>query len=266
VEVRRANNAQALPGKGVIGTIDGRQYWVGSHRYLEERMQETAALHDHLERLSAAGQTVVVVGTDAHVCGLIAIADAVRSEASASVQRLRSVGVEHIVMLTGDNVPAATAIAAQAGIDDVRAELLPSDKVQVVDDLVNQYGSVAMVGDGINDTPAMARATFAVAMGAAGSDAAIETADVALMSDDLSKLAWLIAHSRRALAIIRVNVALSLAVKALFAVLTFAGHASLWAAIAADMGVSLLVIGNAMRLLRPQRAFLRSASVVNQLL
>jgi Cd2+/Zn2+-exporting ATPase len=143
----------------------------------------------------------------------------------------------------------------QVGIDEFRAELLPADKVSAVESLVAQYGAVAMVGDGVNDAPAMGRATVGIAMGAAGSDAAIETADIALMSDDLSRLPWIIRHSRNTLAIIRQNIAFSLAVKAIFVVLTFAGHASLWAAIAADMGASLLVIFNALRLLRTQVFF-----------
>ena len=250
IDVRRGEDVQALPGKGVTGRLDGRSYWLGSHRYLEERAQETPAMHAQIEAMSNAGQTVVVVGSDDHVCGLIAIADAVRPGARHAIDSLRACGLEHIVMLTGDNTPTARAIARDTGIDDVRAELLPEDKVRVIDELVARYEIVGMVGDGINDTPAMARASVAVAMGAAGSDAAIETADIALMSDDLSKLAWLIGHSRRALSIIRANIALSLGVKALFAGLTFAGHASLWAAIAADMGVSLLVIANALRLTR----------------
>ena len=238
-----------LQGKGATGRINGREYWIGSHRYLEERSQETAELHARLEQLSGAGQTVVVIGNDEHVCGLIAIADAVRSDARTVVQALHDAGVSPVVMLTGDNEPTARAIAALTGVDDVRAELLPADKVSAIENLVSKYGQVAMVGDGVNDAPAMATASLGIAMGAIGSDAAIETADVALMSDDLSKLPWLIRHSRRALSIIRVNIALSLGVKALFVVLTFAGFASLWAAIAADMGVSLLVIANALRLL-----------------
>ena len=217
VPISRGVDIRALPGKGVIGVLDGRTYWLGSHRYLEERAQETPAIHAQIEALSSAGQTVVVVGTDAHVCGLIPIADAVRPDARRAIESLHAHGIERIVMLTGDNTPTAQAIAREVGIDDVRAELLPGDKVRVIDELVAQYGIVGMVGDGINDTPAMARASFAVAMGAAGSDAAIETADIALMSDDLSKLAWLIGHSRRALGIIRANIILSLAVKAVFA-------------------------------------------------
>ena len=240
-----------IQGKGATARIEGIQYWVGSHRYLEERGQETPDIHDRLERMAADGRSVVVVGDEQHVCGLIAIADAVRPEARGIVEALRRQGVSHIVMLTGDNKATATAIAAQTGVEEVRAELLPADKVAAIEELVRVHGAVAMVGDGVNDAPAMARATLGIAMGAAGSDAAIETADVALMSDDLSKLPWLIRHSKRTLSIVRQNITLSLAVKACFVVLTFAGFASLWAAIAADMGVSLLVIFNALRLLGP---------------
>ena len=241
-----------IQGKGATGRINGSEYWIGSHRYLEERGHETPELHERLEELSSAGQTVVVVGSVEHVCGLIAIADAVRPNAAAVVKELRRAGISSVVMLTGDNEPSARAIAAITGVDDVKAELLPADKVSAVQDLMSEYGQVAMVGDGVNDAPAMATATLGIAMGAIGSDAAIETADVALMSDDLSRLPWLIRHSRRALGIIRVNISLSLGVKAVFVVLTFAGFASLWAAIAADMGVSLLVIANALRLLRAE--------------
>jgi Cd2+/Zn2+-exporting ATPase len=154
-------------------------------------------------------------------------------------------------MLTGDNQGTASVVGAETGVDEVRAELLPADKVAAVESLVAELGTVAMVGDGVNDAPAMARATVGIAMGAVGSDAAIETADIALMSDDLAKLPWLIRHSRRTLAIIRQNIAFSLSVKGLFTVLTFMGAASLWGAIAADMGASLLVVLNGLRLLRP---------------
>jgi Cd2+/Zn2+-exporting ATPase len=162
--------------------------------------------------------------------------------------------------LTGDNHATAKAIGAQTGVEEIRAELLPEDKVAAIEELVRLHGAVAMVGDGVNDAPAMARATLGIAMGAAGSDAAIETADVALMSGDLSKLPWLISHAKRTLSIVRQNITLSLVVKACFVVLTFSGLASLWAAIAADMGVSLLVIFNALRLLgAPRGAELKAA-------
>jgi Zn2+/Cd2+-exporting ATPase len=253
MKMARAEEFQVINGKGATGRVNGREYWLGSHRYLEERGQETPEVHDRLETLSKSGRTIVVIGNEEHVCGFIALADTVRAGAREAIAELKSMGVAHVVMLTGDNRGTAEAIAREAGIEDTRAELLPKDKVTEVEALVRQYGAVAMVGDGINDAPAMGRASLAIAMGAAGSDTAIEAADVALMSDDLAKVAWLIRHSRRTLAIIRQNISLSLAVKAIFVALTFLGHASLWAAIAADMGVSLLVIANALRLVRVGR-------------
>lgn len=244
-----ADDFQIIQGKGATARFNGQRYWLGSHRYLEERGQETEEDHRRLEALSEGGRTVVVIGNETHVCGLIALADAVRREAKPTLDALRNTGLRHIVMLTGDNRETAQVIAAETGVDEVHAELLPADKVTAVEKLVAKYGSVAMVGDGVNDAPALGRATVGIAMGAAGSDAAIETADIALMSDDLSKLPWLVQHSRRTLAIIRQNIVSSLSVKAVFVILTFAGYASLWAAIAADMGVSLLVVFNALRLL-----------------
>ncbi|MHC4391949.1 MAG: heavy metal translocating P-type ATPase [Planctomycetota bacterium] len=246
-----AEDFQAVKGKGASGQVEGRLFWLGSHRYLEERGQEVGELHARLDSMSAAGRTVVVVGNDDHVCGLIAMADAVRPNAKRILAELRKAGVSRLVMLTGDNEGTARAIAAELGIDDVRAGLLPEDKVAAIAELAAQ-GTVAMVGDGVNDAPAMARASLAIAMGAGGTDAAIETADVALMSDDLSRLPWLVRHSRRTLRVIRQNIASALGVKAIFVVATFAGYASLWAAIAADTGVSLVVIFNALRLLDPK--------------
>ena len=237
-------------GRGVTARFDGKKYWLGSHRYLEELGQETTDVHRAIEERSASGQTVVVMGTDDHVCGFVTLADPVRPESRGAIDALHAVGVGTIVMLTGDNKPTAERIAAEVGITEVRGELLPADKVAAVEELVRTHEAVAMIGDGVNDAPAMGRATVGIAMGAAGSDAAIEAADIALMSDDLTKLAWLVHHSKRTLAIIRQNVVLSIAVKVLFIVLTFAGYASLWAAIGADMGVSLIVIANALRLLR----------------
>lgn len=207
-------------------------------------------MHQAIEQRSASGRTVVIMGTEDHVCGFVTLADPVRPESVGAIEALRRAGVGTIVMLTGDNRATAERIAAEAGITDVRAELLPADKVKAIEELVTQHDAVAMIGDGVNDAPAMGRATIGIAMGAAGSDAAIEAADIALMSDDLTKLAWLVHHSRRTLAIIRQNVVLSIAVKVLFIALIFGGYASLWAAIGADMGVSLVVIANALRLLR----------------
>lgn len=237
-----------IPGKGATARLDGKSFWLGSHRFLEERGQETPEVHSVLGDLSATGHSVVVIGNETHVCGFIALSDRLRLGIPELLVAIRALGVPHIVMLTGDNDGTARTIAQQAGIEEVRAELLPADKVTAIESLVQQHGSVAMIGDGVNDAPAMARASLGIAMGAIGSDAAIEAADVALMSDDLHQLPWLIVHSRRTLSIIRQNIVLSLAVKFVFVALAFAGHASLWAAIAADMGISLLVIFNALRL------------------
>jgi len=245
-----ASSFQVIKGKGATAIIAGRKYWLGSHKYLEELRQETKEIHDRLESISARGRSVVAIGNSEHVCGLIALADMTRPGVAQVLQQLRAEGIEHLVMLTGDNRPTAEAVAREVGVDEVHAELLPEDKVSAVESLVEKYQQVAMIGDGVNDAPALARATVGIAMGAAGTDAAIETADIALMSDDLTKLPWLIRHSRRTLAIIRQNIGFSLAVKALFVVLTFAGISTLWGAIAADTGASLLVIFNGLRLLK----------------
>src|SRR5581483_1593085 len=229
IQLTPAEEFQIFPGKGAMGRFAGRTYWLGSHRYLEERGQETPDVHERLEDLSRAGRTVVVVGNDDHVCGFIALADTVRPQTRTIMNELKKAGIEHIILLTGDNRGTAETVARDAGFDEVRAELLPADKVDAIESLVRQYGHVAMVGDGINDAPAMGRASLAIAMGAAGSDTAIEAAGVALMSDDLDKVPWLIRHSRRTMSIIRQNIGLSLVVKAVFVTLTFLGHASLWA-------------------------------------
>lgn len=245
-----ANDVQLLKGKGLTGTFAGEPYWLGSHRYVVECGQDTPEIASQAEALEADGKTVIVVGNARHVCGLIAVADTVRPEAREIVAALHAAGIEHVIMLTGDNRVTAEAIAREVGIDEVYAELLPEDKLRKIEELVARYGTVAMVGDGVNDAPALARASLGIAMGAIGSDAAIETADIALMTDDVSKLPWLVHHAKRTLAIIRQNIVFSLGVKAVFFVLTFAGMASLWGAIAADMGASLLVVFNALRLLR----------------
>jgi Cd2+/Zn2+-exporting ATPase len=254
IEPAAAEDVQVLHGKGVTGRFRGETYWLGSHRYLAERGQETKEVMARARALEADGRTVMVIGNDRDVCGLIAVSDRVRPEADEVIRNLRARGVDHLIMLTGDNRVTAEAIAREIGIDEVRAELLPEDKVAAVEELVSQHGTVAMVGDGVNDAPAMARASFGIAMGAAGSDAAIETADIALMTDDLTRLPWLIGHARMTLAVIRQNIAFALGIKVLFVVLTFMGYATLWGAIAADVCTSLLVVMNALRLLRPDDA------------
>ena len=235
----------AKHGRGVVGVLDGVPSWIGSRRMVVELGFEVPDVAEH-----PPGSTPVFVGDADGVIGHVAIADGVRPDAAAAIRALRAAGNGRIVMLTGDDAAAAQAIAAQVGIDEVRAGLLPEDKVRAIVELEASAGPTAMVGDGVNDAPALARATLGVAMGAAGTDAAIETADVALMGDDLARLAWAIEHARATVSVIRVNTALALGIKAVFAVLTFAGWASLWAAIAADMGASLLVVALALRLLR----------------
>lgn len=249
VEQKRAQHFKIIQGKGACGIIDGDEYWLGSHKYLEERNQETPEVHHQLEAMSASGKTVVVIGNDKHVCGFIGLSDQIRPETPSVLNELRRIGIQKIVMLTGDNQGTANVIARIANVDEARAGLLPADKVTEIESLVRDHQFVAMVGDGINDAPAMARASIGIAMGAAGSDVAIETADIALMADDLGKLPWLIEHAHRTLKIIKQNIYFSLGVKALFVVLSFTNYASLWAAIFADMGASLVVIFNGLRLI-----------------
>lgn len=245
-----AEEHQAIAGKGATGRIDGTLHWLGSRRYLDEWGMDTTEVQPHLKALADAGQSVIAVGTEECLCGLIALADRPRRQARRVVAALHRLGIRRIAMLTGDNQAAARAIADELGIDLVHAELLPADKVSVVEALVRAYGRVAMVGDGVNDAPALAASSLGIAMGAMGSDAAIEAADIALMSDDITKIPWIVSHSRRTLRIIRQNIALSLAVKALFVILALLGLATLWAAVAADVGASLIVVALALRLLR----------------
>jgi Cd2+/Zn2+-exporting ATPase len=250
VDFEPARSLTMIAGKGAEGVIDDRRFWIGSHRLMEEKGAENAEFHRLAEEIEDSGHSLVALGDDSHLCGLIGVADEIRGDAAPALEELRSLGIEDLVMLTGDNQRTAAAVAASIGVTDFAAELLPEDKVEAVRGLNKESGAVAMVGDGVNDAPAMAAANLGIAMGAAGTDAAIETADIALMSDDLKRLPWLIRHSRRTLRLIRQNIFFALAVKAAFIVLAAAGLATLWMAIAADMGASLLVVANALRLLR----------------
>lgn len=250
VRVPKVEGFEIIPGKGASGRVQEIPCWLGSHRMVSEKGMDSETVIDATAASAGAGRTLVYVGNETEVMGLIILQDALRASAFEVIQDIRRAGIEKIAMLTGDNRSTAQAIASAVGVDDCRAELLPASKVEAIADLLARHGSVAMVGDGVNDAPAMAQATMGIAMGAAGSDAAIETADVALMSDDLSKIPWLIRHSRRCLFVVKQNIAFALLVKAAFVVLTLSGHASMWAAIAADMGASLLVVFNGLRLLR----------------
>ncbi|WP_297340408.1 heavy metal translocating P-type ATPase, partial [Pseudophaeobacter sp.] len=245
-----ATDSRTIPGRGVEGRQGERAIWLGSPRFATEKGFGTALPAAQMAEIEAEGATLVVVGDASGPIGLIALRDRLRPGARDTIAALHELGVKQVVMLTGDNAAAAGTVAQATGIDQVHAGLLPADKLAEVERLTERYDMVAMMGDGVNDAPAMARAHFAVAMGAVGSDAAIETADIALMSDDISRLPWLIAHSRRTMAVIHQNIGLSLVTKLGFALATAFGLASMWGAIAADVGVSLLVVGNALRLLK----------------
>ncbi|WP_122072218.1 cation-translocating P-type ATPase [Pseudophaeobacter sp. EL27] len=250
LSVAAASESRTVPGRGVEGRLGEREIWLGSSRFAAEKGFAADLPEAQMIEIEASGATLVVVGDATGPMGLIALRDRLREGACDTITALHQLGVKQVVMLTGDNAAAAGAVARDTGIDAVHAGLLPADKLAAIEGLTERYNMVAMMGDGVNDAPAMARAHFAVVMGAVGSDAAIETADIALMSDDISRLPWLIAHSRRTMAVIHQNIGLSLVTKLAFALATAFGLASMWGAIAADVGVSLLVVGNALRLLK----------------
>ena len=243
------DNFRALLGRGVEGNIDGQPYWLGNHRLATERGQITPELADQLETLERQGRTAVMLGSAEHVLAIFSVADTLRETSRQAIAELHELNVK-TVMLTGDNVHTAQAIAAEVGIDDARGNQLPEDKLQVVEALAAQGATIGMVGDGINDAPALAKAHIGFAMGAAGTDTAIETADVALMDDDLRKVPAFVRLSRSTAAILTQNIVLALGIKAVFLVLTFTGQATMWMAVFADMGASLLVVFNGLRLLR----------------
>jgi Cd2+/Zn2+-exporting ATPase len=245
-----ATDFRAVTGRGALARLDGFAYHVGSHRYMEELGVCDGALEAILGELESRGQTPVVLSNGSQVLGVLGVADQIREGAAESLKALRRLGIRPLVMLTGDVPETAKAIGRQVGADQVCAQLLPDEKVKAIQDLVRRHGTVGMVGDGINDAPALAAATVGIAMGAEGTDAAIETADVALMRDDLRQLPVAVSLGRRAVRIIRTNIFFSLVTKATFVLLAMLGQATLWMAVAADMGTSLLVTLNGMRLLR----------------
>lgn len=248
---------RALPGLGATALVDGRRYYVGNARLFADLGLPLDAAAPHLARLQEEGKTAMLVGTEREVLAVLGVADALRPESRPAVADLRRLGVAPAVLLTGDNPRAAAAVARQAGVDEFRAELLPEDKVAAVRELTAQHGPVAVVGDGVNDAPALAAAALGVAMGGAGNDVALETADVVLMGNDLNRLPFLVRLSRAAMSVIRQNVALSLGLKAAAVAAVAPGWLTLWLAILADMGATVLVTANAARLLRfrpaPQR-------------
>ena len=241
---------RALPGLGAEGTIDGAPALAGNARLFRQHDLLCDRAAGISARAEAAGQSAIFVAIDGVTCGAIIVGDRHRPSARDVVDLLRGQGLDPIVVLTGDNEGAARAVGAAVGVTDVRAQLLPQDKVAAIAELRRTHGPVAMVGDGVNDAPALAASDVGIAMGAVGSDAALETADVALIGDDLSKIPYAIRLGRSTLRTVKTNIALSLAVKAVFLTLAVTGHATLWMAIVADTGASLLVIANGLRLLR----------------
>ena len=203
-----------------------------------------------LADLEQQGKTVMLLGTQHRILGMIAVADTLREDSREAIKALHGVGIRHIAMLTGDNNRVASAIARKLDLDSFYSELLPEDKVAAVKKIARDFGKLVMVGDGVNDAPALAVATVGVAMGTAGSDVALETADVALMTDDLGKLAYIVKLSHKTVAIIKENIAFSISIKIIFLVLLSLGLGNLWLAVFADMGASLLVTLNGMRLMR----------------
>ncbi|MBC3434672.1 heavy metal translocating P-type ATPase [Pseudomonas sp. BW16M2] len=239
----------ALAGRGVRGDIEGQTYHLGNHRLVEELGLCSPELEAQLDVLERQGKTVVLLLDRSGPLALFAVADTVKDSSRQAIAELHELGIK-TVMLTGDNPHTAQAIAAQVGIDRAEGNLLPADKLASIERLYGEGHRVGMVGDGINDAPALARAEIGFAMAAAGTDTAIETADVALMDDDLRKIPAFVRLSRQSAAILTQNIVLALGIKAIFLAITFAGMATMWMAVFADMGVSLLVVFNGLRLLR----------------
>jgi Cd2+/Zn2+-exporting ATPase len=238
---------RALPGLGAEAMVSASVAVIGSHRFFESRQLCTDAVHARMAEIEAGGATPVFIGRDGAALGVIGLADRPRAGSQDVVADLRRAGVEHVVLLTGDTRRSAETIRVSSGVDEVYADLMPDDKVTLVGMLKREHGVVAMVGDGVNDAPALATADIGIAMGAAGTDVALETADVALMSDDLSKLPFAIRLGRATAQTIRVNVGIALGLKAAFVVMAAMGAATLWMAVLADTGASLLVVANGLR-------------------
>ena len=250
LDVVPVNDFRALAGLGAQGTVNGELVYIGSQRLFSSLSDSLEPVSDYMEAMQKAGKTAILVGTAENIVGIVAVADTMRPDSAKTIAALKKAGIGHTIMLTGDNAATAKSMASAAGVDAFRAELMPQDKLAVIQELVETYDKVAMVGDGINDAPALALATVGIAMGGAGTDTALETAGVVLMADDLHMLPFSIRLSRKALAIIRQNIAFSLTIKLIAVLAVFPGWLTLWLAILADMGASILVTLNSLRLLR----------------
>ncbi len=242
----------SITGKGIKGRVNDKMYYVGSPNLFDEILPNgiPSNLKATISDLQNKGKTVMVAGTATEILALLAVADEVRGNSKDVIQKLHSLGIEKTIMLTGDNKGTANAIGKQVGVSDIQADLLPQDKLAFIKELRNKFDRVAMVGDGVNDAPALAASTVGIAMGGAGTDTALETADIALMADDLGKLPFTLKLSRKALYIIKQNITFSLGIKLLALLLVIPGWLTLWIAIFADMGATLIVTLNGLRLLR----------------
>jgi len=244
---------QSVTGKGAYATVDGQIIYVGSLKWIATLTTVDEMIKEQVEKLQQQGKTVVAAVSNNQFIGMIGIADQLRQESKEVLNKLNGLKVKHKVMLTGDAKPTAQAIATSLNMTDVRASLLPAEKLMAIKDLRAQYGAVAMVGDGVNDAPALASADVGIAMGGAGTDAALETADIALMGDDLTKLPYTIGLSRKTLRIIKENIIFALALKLVALLLVIPGWLTLWIAIFADMGATLLVVFNSLRLIKTKK-------------
>ncbi|RTL01504.1 MAG: heavy metal translocating P-type ATPase [Proteobacteria bacterium] len=239
----------AIPGLGAKGLIGSIQYYIGNHRLAEQNNVCNSQIEQELNRLENTGKTVVMISTATNVLGIIAVSDSIRDTSFDAINALHNLGIK-TVMLTGDNILTAKTIAQQLNVDEVHANLLPEDKLSMIDKLITKYGYVGMVGDGINDAPALAKSTIGFAMGSGGANIALETADVALVENNLTKIPQFILLSRKTFNTLIQNIALAIIIKLIFFILALCGSASLWMAVVADMGASMLVIFNGLRLLK----------------
>lgn len=243
------SDLQALLGKGISALVDGQRHLLGNHRLMHEQGHCSPALEAELARHEQAGRTVTLLSGPEGVKAIFAVADAIKGSSSQAVAELQAMGIR-TVMLSGDNQATAEVVARQAGIAEAKGALLPQDKLDALQALRANHGPVAMVGDGINDAPALAQADLGIAMGGAGTDTAMEAADMVIMNDDLRRIPAAIALSRKTWVVLWQNISLALGIKAVFLVMALAGSATMWMAVFADMGASLLVVANGLRLLR----------------
>jgi Cd2+/Zn2+-exporting ATPase len=243
-------NFEAIEGQGIRGEISGKKYLVGNHRLFEEQGWCDHNIHSLLDSIEDEQHTAILIGNSEGIIGIISITDSLRESGKECIESLNKNNIKEIVLLTGDNHRTAEKIAKTIGISSYHAELLPQDKVSLINKLKDKYNQVAMVGDGVNDAPSLATADIGIAMGTGGSDAALDTADIVLVKDDLKKINYLKSLSKLTLAIIKQNIVIALGLKFLFLALAIPGLATLWMAVFADMGASLIVIFNGLRTLK----------------